>query len=300
MKNAKINHDLLVMKLILRLVGYSETIDDEKYCYQIYYEAYFFNFDILKTKFFEYQINDQQIITNIELDNCTVTCNSKNLKKETLIDESKNIYRLFIFCGNLEIRNKLITIFIKFGEKSLINQQITSVIDNTDSLVEHKDITSDTVSLSNNEDNILDLFSLGDNEDNISDSSSKSDDNSSNSSSKSDNNIPDTSSKNDESDDEIHDFSNVQLNLEIFKDPDFLNIIKIYKNKPGLFKDFYKYISSSYLVKLENNNNINYSNNLESIKNINLNFSDDQIINSLKLTNNHINLALRYLITNVE
>tara|TARA_B110000971_G_scaffold218320_1_gene256883 strand:+ start:808 stop:1659 length:852 start_codon:yes stop_codon:yes gene_type:complete len=279
------------MKLILRLVGYSEIIDDEKYCYQIYYNAYVFNFDILKTKFSEYQIDDQQTITNIELDNCTVTCNSKNLKKETLVDESENSYRLFIFCGNLEIRKKLIAIFVKFGEKSLINQQITSNVPDTVSLGN----SSDT--LSHNEDNMLDSFSLGDNEDNISDSSSKSEDSVSDSSSKSGDNISDSSSKSDESDDEIYDFSNVELNLEIFKDHDFLNIIKIYNNRPELFKDFYKYISSSYLVKLENNNDIDYSNNLESIKNINLNFSDDQIINSLKLTNNHINLALRYLIT---
>jgi hypothetical protein len=251
------------MKLILRLVGYSEIIDEEKYFYQIYYEEQIFNFEILKSKFSEYHI-----ITNEELDNCTVTCNSKNLKKETLEDESNTIYRLFIFSGNLEIRNKLVNIFVKFGEKSLINQQIMSVIDDTESSL----------------DNLEDSFSLGDPEDNIQDLSSESEKSEDNKSEKSEDN-------------KIYDFSSVELNLEILNDPDFLYMIRIYKNKPELFKDFYKYISSSYLVKFEHNSEIDYSNNLQNIKNMNLNFTDDEILNSLKLTNNHINLALRCLIT---
>jgi len=251
------------MKLILRLVGYSEIINEEKYFYQIYYEEQLFNFEILKSKFSEYHI-----ITNEELDNCTITCNSKNLKKETLEDESNTIYRLFIFSGNLEIRNKLVNIFIKFGEKSLINQQIMSVINDRDS----------------SSDNLDDSFSLGDPDDNIQDLSSESEKSEDNKSEKSEDN-------------EIYDFSNVKLNLEILNDPDFLYMIRIYKNKPELFKDFYKYISSSYLVKFEHNSEIDYSNNLQNIKNMNLNFTDDEILNSLKLTNNHINLALRCLIT---
>jgi len=259
------------MKLILRLVGYSEIIDEEKYFYQIYYEEQIFNFEILKSKFSEYHI-----ITNEELDNCTVTCNSKNLKKETLEDESNTIYRLFIFSGNLEIRNKLVNIFVKFGEKSLINQQIMSVIDDTESSL----------------DNLEDSFSLGDPEDNIQDLSSESEKSEDNKSEKSEDN------KSEESEDnKIYDFSSVELNLEILNDPDFLYMIRIYKNKPELFKDFYKYISSSYLVKFEHNSEIDYSNNLQNIKNMNLNFTDDEILNSLKLTNNHINLALRCLIT---
>jgi hypothetical protein len=96
---------------------------------------------------------------------------------------------------------------------------------------------------------------------------------------------------------EFNNFSDIQLKLEIFKDPDFISLIKIYKNKPEVFKDFYKYISTTYLVKIEINENIDYTSNLETIKNMNLNFTDENIINSLKITNNHINLALRHLIT---
>jgi hypothetical protein len=283
------------MKLILRLVGYSEIIDEEKYFYQIYYEEQIFNFEILKSKFSEYHI-----ITNEELDNCTVTCNSKNLKKETLEDESNTIYRLFIFSGNLEIRNKLVNIFVKFGEKSLINQQIMSVIDDTESSLDNLE---DSFSLGDPEDNIQDLSSESEkSEDNKSEKSedNKSEKSEDNKSEKSEDNKSEKSedNKSEESEDnKIYDFSSVELNLEILNDPDFLYMIRIYKNKPELFKDFYKYISSSYLVKFEHNSEIDYSNNLQNIKNMNLNFTDDEILNSLKLTNNHINLALRCLIT---
>ena len=290
------------MKLILRLVGYSEIIDEEKYFYQIYYEEQLFNFEILKSKFSEYHI-----ITNQELDNCTVTCNSKNLKKETLEDESNTIYRLFIFSGNIEIRNKLVNIFVKFGEKSLINQQIMSVINDTDS--SSLDNLDDSFSLGDLEDNIQDLSSESEkSEDNIQDLSSESEKSEDNKSEKSEDNKSEKSednkseksedNKSEKSEDnEVYDFSSVELNLEILSDPDFLYMIRIYKNKPELFKDFYKYISSSYLVKFEHNSEIDYSNNLQNIKNMNLNFTDDEILNSLKLTNNHINLALRCLVT---
>jgi hypothetical protein len=246
------------MKLIIRLVGYSEAIDDEKYFYQINYDECVFNFDILKTK-----LSNLDIISNEELDNCTVTCNSKNLKKETIIDDTNTIYRLFIFSGNLEIKNKLIEIFKNNGEKSLMNQQI---------------ITDDN--LSSGDDNISsrdDNLSLGDLDDNEPDKSSK--------------------ESTESEDNQNYDFSDIELKLEIFKDPDFRNLIKIYKNKPEIFKDFYKYISTSYLVKLEVNEDIDYSSNLDTIKNMNLNFTDEDIIDSLKITNNHINLALRHLIS---
>jgi hypothetical protein len=245
------------MKLILRLVGYSEAIDDEKYFYQINYDECVFNFDILKTKF-----SNLNIISNEELDNCTVTCNSKNLKKETIIDDTDTIYRLFIFSGNLEIKNKLIEIFKNNGEKSLMNQQI----------ITDDNLSSGDDNLSSGDDNL----SLGDLDDNEPDKSSK------------------DSAESEDS--QNYDFSDIELKLEIFKDPDFISLIKIYKNKPEIFKDFYKYISTSYLVKLEVNEDIDYSSNLDTIKNMNLNFIDEDIINSLKITNNHINLALRQLI----
>ena len=246
------------MKLIIRLVGYSEAIDDEKYFYQINYDECVFNFDILTTKF-----SNLNIISNEEIDNCTVTCNSKNLKKETIIDDTNTIYRLFIFSGNLEIKNKLIEIFKNNGEKSLMNQQI----------VTDDNLSSGDDNLSSGDDNL----SLGDLDDNEPDKSSK------------------DSAESEDS--QNYDFSDIELKLEIFKDPDFRNLIKIYKNKPEIFKDFYKYISTSYLVKLEVNEDIDYSSNLDTIKNMNLNFTDEDIIDSLKITNNHINLALRHLIS---
>jgi len=270
------------MKLILRLVGYSEVIDDEKYFYQINYDAFVFNFDILKTKFSEYQS-----ITNEELDNCTVTCNSKNLKKETLVDESNTIYRLFIFSGNLEIKNKLIQIFKNQGEKNLMNQQI----------ITNDNESSDNESLGEPSDNEPDDNEPNDNEPNDNEPS----DNEPSDNEPSDNEPSDNEPNNSSDIEEFNDFSDIQLKLEIFKDPDFISLIKIYKNKPEVFKDFYKYISTTYLVKIEINENINYASNLETIKNMNLNFTDEDIINSLKITNNHINLALRHLITtNIE
>ena len=62
------------------------------------------------------------IISSTELDNCTLTCNSMNLKKDCLFDtntllENEIVHRIFIFTGNTDIKNKLIYIFKTYGYK---------------------------------------------------------------------------------------------------------------------------------------------------------------------------------------
>ena len=263
------------MKLILRLVGYSEIINDEKYFYNIYFDANILNFDILKKNF----LNCTQIITDEELNNCTVTCNSLNLKKETIVDNTDKIYKLFIFCGSVEIKNKLVLIFKNFGKINHVNQNINDDNQNIDE-ENNKVNLKDSSEISDNSDN----FSIGNLEDNLSDNLSDclSD------------NLSDKSNENDID----YDNSLQNIQLEILNDPYFINLIRIYKNKPELFKDFYKYISTTFIIQQKVNKEHNYNNNLDIIKNMNLNYDDNQIMNSLKIANNNVNLALRHLIYN--
>ena len=91
------------MKIIIRLVGYSEIINNNKYVYEHNYRLNkIFNFEIFKMIFNNYS----DIISSNELNNCTLTYNSTNLKKDSLIDIKNTTYRVFIFTANTEIKNK--------------------------------------------------------------------------------------------------------------------------------------------------------------------------------------------------
>jgi hypothetical protein len=259
------------MKLILRLVGYSETIDDDKYVYEMTFFSSEFNFSKLTEIFLKYL----DILPIDELNNCTLTCNSKNLKKETIIDSYDTTYRLFIFNANTETKNKLIFIFKNYGEKILLNQQIITKTETSEY------ITSDGVSNndldSDNEVNTVSYSDLGNVSDNESDTESSND---------SDKETDIKSVNELESDDE----QTIVYDLEIFKDNDFIKLMEIYINKPELFKELYKYVNAS-LIK----NNASIEENILTIKNLNLDFSEGDIVNALNLTNNHLNLAIRHL-----
>ena len=108
----------------------------------------------------------------------------------------------------------------------------------------------------------------------------------------------DSEDESEEEDIETFTISDLKQNLELFKDNDFLTLIRIYKNRGHLFNDFYKYISSSEIIKFNKCNNVDYSENVEFIKSLNLNFSEEVIVNALENTGNHINLAIRYLLFN--
>lgn len=247
------------MKIIIRLVGYSEIINNEKYIYE--YEcivAKIFNFEIFKIIFNKYN----NIITTNELNTCTLTCNSINLKKEFIIDNNDDecTFKVFLFTGNTEIKNKLIDIFKYEGYRILFNKIETNLKTN--------DSESDESEIDNIKVNeILDKI--------------------------------DHEELDNEEINENIDLFEINQNLELFKDNDFLTLIRIYKNRSYLFNDFYKYINSSQIIQLnKSNDNIDFTQNLNFIKGLNLNFGDEDIIKALQFTENHINLAIRYLLLN--
>jgi hypothetical protein len=261
------------MKIIIRLVGYSEMINNEKYVYE--YKCIvktIFNFEILKIIFNKYN----EIISSQELNDCTLTCNSKNLKKDCLLDNNIT-NRVFIFTGNTEIKNKLICIFKLYGYKILLNNMIKEVSDNsdTDSTISIDNfLENDEIEINKLENDEIEINKLENDE------------------------IEINKLENDEI--EINKLEDIKQNLDIFKDEDFLTLIKIYKNRGYLFNDFYKYINSAEIInfnKIINETELN--DNINFIKNLNLNFSDENIKTALEKTSNHINLAIRYLLFNI-
>jgi len=301
------------MKIIIRLVGYSEIINGEKYVYEYKCNVNtIFNFDILKLIFNKYK----HIISENELNNCTLTCNSKNLKKDCLLDnntilEKEIVYRVFIFTANTEIKNKLINIFTNNGYKVSLhihNEEFaddlkdeptnnsTNILDKEeDNEEQNKETTNEEATneeatneeATNEEENkeITDKEKEAEYEEKILNALKELD--------------SDDDSDEESDNDTIHD---IKQNLELFKDDDFLTLIRIYKNRGYLFNDFYKYINSSEIIKIniknEDNKEINYIENLNFIKELNLNFQEDKILEALQKTNNHINLAIRYLLYN--
>ena len=271
------------MKILIRLVGYSETENDIKSVYE--YECKvttIFNFEILKLKFNKYDY----LISPTELDYCTLTCNSKNLKKDSLINNSLidnvDVYRVFIFTGNTNIKNKLIHIFKQDGFKVDLTPLPEKESDN-DSISSTKPIVNK----------------------NEKDSSSSSDSEQDEETEKKIHAaLKAIDSDDEESDEEANEEIDFKLqetkqNLELFKDDDFLTLLKIYKNRSYLFNDFYKYINSSQIIKFnKNDEEIDHTENLMFIKELDLGFSDEQIVNALQITGNHINLSVRYLLFN--
>jgi hypothetical protein len=271
------------MKILIRLVGYSETENDIKSVYEYQCKVNtIFNFEILKSIFNKYE----HIISPSELDYCTLTCNSKNLKKDSIIQNSQIdniiVYRVFIFTGNTNIKNKLINIFKQDGFK----------VDLTP--VPEKD--SDNDSISSTKQNI--------NKNDKDSSSSSESEHDEETERKIHEALKAIDSDDEESDEETNGEINFTLqetkqNLELFKDEDFLTLLKIYKYRSYLFNDFYKYINSSQIIKFnKNDEEIDHTENLMFIKELDLGFSDEQIANALQMTGNHINLSVRYLLFN--
>jgi hypothetical protein len=281
------------MQIIIRLVGYSETVDDNKYAYEYSCEVNtIFNFEILKIIFNKY--ND--IISEEELNNCTLTCNSKNLKKDCLIDSNTFIntditYKVFIFTVNNEIKNKLISIFKMDGYRIAINNISSHPPPNNDS-------DSDSVNSTIKEFNKFVKEINESKKDNDSNSDSSEDEETAKKILAELNKID----SDDESDKilvEDVEPSEIKQNLDLLMDADFITLIRIYKNRGDLFNDFYKYINSSQIIKFSKlENETELINNLNFIKELNLDFPEDKIIESLKQTGNHINLAIRYLLYN--
>jgi hypothetical protein len=282
------------MKIILRLVGFSEIEDNNKYVYDIYFTSLNkFNFSILKNIFLKLTDN----INEAELDMCTVSYISMNLKKDTIFESIEiNTYKTFLWCGHKEIKEKIIQIFKLYGVKNLIfsNNNEDNIIENYSiyNLINNNNISDNNISDNISDNNISDN-NISDNNisDNISDNN--------------DIKIFNNSEESELSDtEEIEDTDNESLNynIQLFEDPDFIKLLSIYKNKPHLLKELYNFISSSKIIIIPTKNVIINEEKVKIIKDIcnkeNLNFNDEDINNSLKLTNNNINLSIRYLLNN--
>jgi hypothetical protein len=303
------------MKIIIRLVGYSEIINDEKYVYELEYIVNtIFNFEILKMIFNKYD----DIISANELNNCTLTGDSKNLKKDYLINDTTK--KVFIFTGNTEIKNKLVHIFKTNGYKLLVNDINTNTNTNNNNIDtnNNNNIEIDTDIDTDNDididtDNDIDkkIFNLlqytdYDNENTDYDNENTDYDNENTDYNNNDNN-ENTDNIIQNSDVESNNGNNyedtepiyIKQNLDLLKDNDFITLLRIYKTRGDLFNDFYKYINSSQIIKFNKlENNIDYNENLNLIKELNLDFKENDIIEALKKTGNHVNLSIRYLLYN--
>jgi hypothetical protein len=199
-----------------------------------------------------------------EFGNITVTCDCKNIKNEnitsTIIDEEKKIY---IYTCKEKIRDQLKDIFVLHGHKTLIQPDITIV-------PKEEEVDNDDVDTNNDGYNNDDL-----------DTNNNEDDNN-------------------EVDNEDYNFFDInEETIKTFDDPDFIFLIKIYLNKPTIFKKFFKYISSGNIIINQKNKEIDESElnkSLEFVKGLNLGLEDEVIINALNKTNNHLNLSIRYLL----
>lgn len=88
--------------------------------------------------------------------------------------------------------------------------------------------------------------------------------------------------------------------IELFKNENFRNLMRIFNDEPDIFKTFASYITHGdvCLDAFDNDNNDNdYSNELEHIKSLNIDIDDELILETLKRFNGHMNLSLRYLLT---
>ncbi len=94
-----------------------------------------------------------------------------------------------------------------------------------------------------------------------------------------------------------HDINEINKKTKsIFYDKDFISLIHIYKNRPELLKLFYQFISSDDIIETNYSTDIDITDNLKIIHDMDLNIQPEIITQSLYRTNNHLNLALRYLL----
>jgi hypothetical protein len=90
--------------------------------------------------------------------------------------------------------------------------------------------------------------------------------------------------------------SNNTKTLQLFENPNFKQLVKIYFNEPELFKTFLKFISHGDITNMmipPINEEKDYSVELEYIKSLGITENDKVILQFLKKYNGHINLSLR-------
>ena len=90
--------------------------------------------------------------------------------------------------------------------------------------------------------------------------------------------------------------SNNTKTLELFENPNFKNLVKIYFNEPDIFKTFLQFISHGDITNMTIpiiNEEKDYSVEIKHIKSLGITESDEVILHFLKKYNGHINLSLR-------
>jgi hypothetical protein len=88
--------------------------------------------------------------------------------------------------------------------------------------------------------------------------------------------------------------------VELFSDPDFKYLIKIYLTKPELFSRLAQFTCKGNMVEIKTEHNSStYTDEFETIKEFGLNVTDDLIMEKLKQFNGHLNLTLRALLCDI-
>jgi len=88
--------------------------------------------------------------------------------------------------------------------------------------------------------------------------------------------------------------------MNLLNNDDLKTILKIYKNNPDIFISFIQLITNIDDIELNDDiQNIDYDNLINIINNLNLGFSNEDIIIKLKKYKGHLNLTLRSLISNI-
>jgi hypothetical protein len=90
--------------------------------------------------------------------------------------------------------------------------------------------------------------------------------------------------------------SNNIKTLELFENPNFKHLVKIYFNEPNIFKTFLQFISHGDITNMTipiSNQEKDYSVEIEHIKSLGITESDEVILHFLKKYNGHVNLSLR-------
>lgn len=87
--------------------------------------------------------------------------------------------------------------------------------------------------------------------------------------------------------------------LRLFGEHDFQTLLNVYVTNPDMFKIFASYVSSGTVVPtvFDKDNSIDYEEQFEEIKKLNIGANDEDINSALSEFNGHINLTLRYLLT---
>jgi len=254
------------MHVILKLIGH--IIDEEtgKYFYEIKLNNIeIISYDVMKNLLTSYGLDDDDIHY------ITITCDCKNIKNYSVIGYNTDKKKIYMYTCKEKIKKQLEEIFTSYGHKIQLQNQVTIMNTNPNINIDTDIIDNDTDIIDkNNVSNLVEHSELDDNSDI----------------------------------DEQPELDFTKINNEakiLFGNNDFVFLLKIYLNKPELFKTFYKYISSGNILinGKENNKEISTEElniNVQIILNLNLGFTQDEIEFALKYTGNHLNLSIRYLL----